>query len=225
MELTGTLVYDPVARATGKDRARIIRRHAQNLHVLTRAYTPYLQGKLRRTANIYDQLVADDSHFWIRDQSPAGPKHLARFYDFAKRLSETAVSEVPAMFSDLLTAQIARVEYDLILTRMNPNWAILQMDFESVRPWLEELRGQGLRISCSVWKPHVSVIRGEPRRNRWYVDEGKSFTIEVANKISKNRRGYYWLAAKCVALEQVRTSMGLAPRPSPPFHLTIGKAQ
>jgi len=225
MEITGTLVYDPVALATGRDRTRIIRRHIQELHVLTRAYTPYLKGRLRRTANKYDRFLQEDPFYWIRNHPVAPAGQIEAFYHFAKSVSE--LQDVPVLhdFTKLLRRTVKRVEDDLVLTRKNQNWAILRVDYENVRTFFKQIRADGTKISASVWGPHVSVIRGErrPDRKNWYVGDGQEFTVEVEETISCNRRGYFWLHAKSLLLEEVRTLMGLPPRPSPPFHLTIGK--
>lgn len=227
MEITGKLVYDPLALATGRDRKRIIRRHIQELHVLTRAYTPHLRGKLKRIANRYDQVLHDDPWFWLRSNPPADMKHIEEFYNFSKEVAEQTDINVSGDFSKLLNKYIRRVEEDLVITRKRSNWAILKVSRETIRPFFDQIRSDGTCISPSVWGPHISVIRGErrPNRDNWYVDHGKSFTITIDEKIKRNRKGYFWVHATSKELEKVRTSMGLPPRPSPPFHLTIGKLQ
>jgi len=228
MEHTGTLVYDPVARATGKDRARIIRRHAHELAGYCRIYVPYLEGKSRRCANDLDQLLLNDPNYWIRRKGQVSAANkLNRLYQHAQTLCTK--TELPAV-STLINDLVSKVEDQLVLTKKKPGWAILKLDHSSVEPYLQEIRGNGTRISCSVWGAHVSVMRGEHPQDKAALrqirarTEGKSFKIETRGEIRRNRQGYYWLDVRAPALEALRVELGLPPRPSPPFHLTIGKA-
>lgn len=224
MKIIGTLVYDPIARATGRDRTRIIRRNIQTLHTFTRAYTPYLQSNLLKAATKYDRIVHDDPHYWIRQKEPiADRRNISGFYKFATELSMHAELRVHPDITRLLKATVKTIEDDLIISRMDPGWAILRVDNESVRPWLEEIRSKGNHVSYSIWRPHISIIRGE-NGSSWNVEAGKNFTVEVKEEIRRNRRGYYWLDVNSTELEELRINMGLSPKPSPPFHLTIGKA-
>ena len=225
MELTGTLVYDPAARAKGKDRARIIRRHAHELASLARTYVPHLDGKSRKCANVLDHLLADDPHYWLRRKgqvSTAGK--LNQLLQHARGL--LGRTEYPEIQQEL-AAKLQLVDNQLVLTRKDPGWVILQVGLDSVEPYLDQIRADGTKIGCSVWGPHISVIRGEVqgfKTSHLYANNGRTVTIEVGSEIKQNRKGYYWLNAQSVELEKLRTDLGLPPRPRPPFHLTIGKS-
>jgi hypothetical protein len=224
MEITGTLVYDPVVRATGKDRARVIRRHAHVLAVCVRAYVPYLEGRERRIANQFDKLLHDDPNYWVRRKGSnvCTAKHLNQLLDHARDLR---LRREHPEFSLILVNTLNQIEDELILTRQDPGWAILKIDLSVLTPYLDEIRADGTAVSCSAWGPHCTVMRGEGPTNHalWGKYEGQEFQITTSDELRSNKAGYYWLNAQSRALENVRTELGLPPRPRPPFHLTIGK--
>lgn len=225
MQITGTLELDPKVIAVGKDRARIIRRHSQNIASLVRPYRPHLQGHQRRRANQLDELIFNDPNYWIRRKGAASEAHrLEHLLDHARHIVQEC-EEYPD-FRKMLAATLRQLDEDLILTRKDKGWAILRVDLSFVLPYLQQIRKQGKKISASAWGPHISVVRGEVRK--WTLTkrhglDGQRYTVEVDSQIRNNRNGYYWLDCKSRELENLRVQLGLPPRPSPPFHLTIGK--
>ena len=225
MQITGTLELDPKVVATGKDRTRIIRRHSQTIAALVRPYRSHLQGPQRRRANQLDELLFNDPNYWIRRKGAVSEaRKLENLLDHARHIIREC-KEYPD-FKKMLATTLHQLDEDLILTRKNEGWAILRVDLTHILPYLQKIRKEGKKISASAWGPHISVIRGEVRRwttTKRYCLDGKKYTVEVASEIRKNRSGYYWLDCKSKELENLRIRLDLPPRPSPPFHLTIGK--
>ena len=215
--------YDPETYATGKDRARVIRRYAHELAGLCRMYVPYLEGKQRRTANHLDTLLHDDPNVWIRRKGVVStPSQLNHLLQHAQGLQNR--DELPEVTTRIRNL-VYRINKETVLTRKDPGWAILRMDMADIEPYLQEIRASGQQISASVWGPHISVIRGETEYDPtlWKKYEGTTFNVEIVGELRRNNAGYYWLDVRAPELEAVRTELGLPPRPSPPFHLTIGK--
>lgn len=225
MNIIGTLELDPVVLATGKDRSRIIRRHSQMMAICVRAYVPHLDGHMRRRANQLDKLLHNDPNYWIRRKGQvSAPGQLENLLAHARTILDTQ-EEYPEVLR-LLRRAVFKVDEDMVQTRRELGWAILRVAPKHIRPFLDEIRADGTKISQSAWGPHISVIRGELRR--WTTSQkselnGKEFQVKLAENLRSNRRGYYWLDVESRELETLRTELGLPPRPSTPFHLTIGK--
>jgi hypothetical protein len=230
MKLTGVLDYNPITLATGKDRARIIRRHSHKLAGYCRMYVPYLQGKARKCGNDLDRLLANDPVYWVRRKGEVSDaSKLNKLYQHAQGLqSNTEIPEVSMLISKL----VYNIDQQLIVTSRKPGWAILRAESQSVGPYLQELRASGTKISSSAWGAHISVIRGElgsaakhpACKELLQKTQGSTYTVEVDGKVRKNLAGYYWLNVKAPELEALRVNLGLSARPKTPFHLTIGKA-
>ena len=226
MNITGKITLDPVVLAEGKDRARVIRRHAQVLAACCRPYLPHLEGKNRRLANKLDDLLSRDPSYWIRRQG----QNISTAQNLDKLLAHAHVcreiEKYPAIKTALLST-LQTIDASMVLTKQDPGWAIMKVDRDHIRPYLEEIRASGTQISCSAWGAHISVIRGELQQ--WGLKQkheinAMSFQVTVKTTIRQNRRGYYWLDVQSKDLEELRLHLGLPPRPRPPFHLTIGKA-
>lgn len=227
MEIKGTLDFDPVILATGKDRSRIIRRHSQMIASLVRPFVPHLQGSVRRRANQLDKLLYDDPNYWIRRKDAVSTTdQLENLFGHAKDILQLEVSQQYPELLKLLRKTINKVQEDFVLTRQRPGWAILRIDKKYLIPHLDNIRSDGTQISCSAWGPHISVVRGET--SHWKTRQkqaynGKTYSVTLSDKLRSNRKGYYWVDCQSKELEKLRMQLGLPPRPSPPFHLTIGK--
>ena len=139
-----------------------------------------------------------------------------------------SIAEINTGFREihLLKQVVAEVDSKLILNNNNQGWAILVVQSPQIKNKLKSLRSQGIHISGSLWGPHVSVVRGERVNNAWKRYENHVFEIEVnLDETKQNKQGYYWYGCQSRQLEIIRLELGLPPRPSIPFHLTIGKAQ
>lgn len=225
MQITGKLELDPKVLATGKDRTRIIRRHSQMIATCVRPYVPHLQGHDRRRANQFDQLLLDDPNYWIRRKGAVSEAYqLENLLKHARSILQSQ-EEYPEI-KKLLQNTVKQLDEDLVLTRQDRGWAILRVETKHVLPHLQSIRADGTHVSLSAWGPHISVIRGELRRwknSQKFNLHGKEFTVELGDTLRQNRKGCYWLDCQSRELEDVRVQLGLPPRPSPPFHLTIGK--
>jgi len=225
MQITGKLKLDPQVLATGKTRIRIIRRHSQQLAICARAYVPHLENSTRRKANQLDQLLVDDPNYWIRRKGKISEAHkLESLLEHAREIAQTQ-NNYPEI-KKILQDTIKQIDSSLVLTRQDKGWAILNVSKSTILPYLKSIRNTGVRINTSVWGPHISVIRGELSHweaSQMHMLDGMKFEVEIGDTIRKNRSGYHWLTVKSRRLENLRSELDLPPRPSPPFHLTIGK--
>jgi hypothetical protein len=224
MKFTGEISYDPVTQATGKARAAAIRREAHELANLCRVYRPLLRGPQARISNQLDELLCNDPHYWTRQGSNCcTANQLDKLLSHAQHLQW---DQAYPQFTKAIASKLKVIDQKLILTREELGWLIIRVSRKSIEPFLQEIRADGTRIQCSVWGPHISVVRGENKaafHRNWEALKGQRFTLEVSEQI-RSGRGYKWLSINATAgLSKVRTDLGLNPNPRTPFHLTLGK--
>lgn len=216
MQVTGKLRYSPVVCAEGKKLLQIQAQYVDRILEQLFRDINVLRGKTLVQARI---LLTD----YIQDPHQNNPKRsLESRKDFIQRVifvGYLATPSSPAM--QVLIKDL--YEEDLILTRRSKWWAILDIPAEIVDEARKDLYDSGIKTSPSLWGPHCTVIRGEPFTGG--PPEGTEYNILVGDKIRHNKDGYFWLDVKSEELETLRTDLNLPPRPSPPFHITIGKRQ
>jgi hypothetical protein len=222
MKITGKCNYDPVALATGKDRTRIIRRHAHTLAIASLSFQPFLDGRMRKISNQLSATVHADPYYWVRNKYPfASAEELERLLEHSREL----LNQVPTAFTNLLQTTIAKIESELIVTRQSPGWAILNICYSDIAEHFKKIKREHRDLQISAWSPHCSITRGETPQHpqHWCKYQDAEIKIEIQPDVHKNKKGYFWLNVVSKDLEKIRTELGLPPRPSPPFHITIGK--
>jgi hypothetical protein len=229
---TGTIIYEPKIMASGKTRRAIIRRHAHNIFIETTRYLPILTGKLLKSSRKFIEAYKENPFYWIsRGNSAVGEDTLDELLKLAKAIPNLSQNSDAPNYIDptYIVTALKIMENDMIIkSKTNgETWCILKVDLKTIQEQLEGLRTAGVNISGSAWGPHVSVIRAEkidPEIWAQRPDEGKLITFELGN-LRHNKNGYYWYDIESRELELFRIQHGLSPRPTPPFHLTIGKVQ
>jgi hypothetical protein len=75
-----------------------------------------------------------------------------------------------------------------------------------------------------LWGTHVSAIRGEEPANKdlWGHDWGK-IDLWHTNTIRYDNGCHAWLDVWCPKLHEIREALGLPPKETQHFHLTLGR--
>lgn len=110
-------------------------------------------------------------------------------------------------------------------TKFNEGWAIVTFDCDICKyyQWFLNQRFN-IKLSASVWGPHVSFIRGEESSNWSELKQkydGTEITISLDPAMKTNGR-HWWLRAECSALKDMRVEMGLVRDNPVGLHLTVG---
>ena len=230
---TGTVYYEPKIMASGKTRRAIIRRHAHNIFIEAVRYLPLLSGKPLKTLRKFIEAYTANPYYWLSRGNSAVSEEtldelikLARFIVSLPHPSEETWKNIDPVY---MANALKLMETDMIIKSKTDGeaWCILKVDLKTIQEQLEGLRTAGVNISGSAWGPHISVIRGEkvdPEIWATYPDAGKIITFELKD-LRHNKNGYYWYDVESRELELLRIQHKLSPRPTPPFHLTIGKVQ
>ena len=104
-------------------------------------------------------------------------------------------------------------------------WAIAAMQDRSIaayyQHWIWELFR--CKLTDSAWKPHCTIIRGEPPRftERWGKAQNASVLINYSPEVWTNGK-HWWLPAASTDVTELRKYLGLKPDPTVPLHITIG---
>lgn len=81
------------------------------------------------------------------------------------------------------------------------------------------------KINNSIWKEHITIIRGEeiPEEKKiyWNKYNNKEIEFEYSNKIYTNGM-FYWLQIYSHLLLDLREELGLSRELTVPLHLTLG---
>lgn len=111
-------------------------------------------------------------------------------------------------------------------------WLLLTADPEIVKYYSWLARTWGIAIEAgSRHGPHISVVKGERVKNKslWFKwaaasRQGKAPKIKFKYSNQLRHNGYHaWLDVQAPALSEIRTQLGLKPKPYHSFHLTIGR--
>lgn len=86
------------------------------------------------------------------------------------------------------------------------------------------LKETGVKLATSSWGPHISFIRGEPPpyEEFWKVYNGEIVDFFYYPPCIPGNT-HWTIPVQCKRLEDIRTELGLEPRPSIDFHITVGK--
>lgn len=216
--MKGTIVYEPIVLATGKTRRSILRKHAHNIFcdlkdsgipIRSPPANIWWQGKITEFEN--------NSQLWISRKHPIEEFELEVLLQIAQRINT---------YHPLSSLQAYEKALVLKQNIDNSRWCILQVERSIIQSKVLELRSAGINISGSAWGPHISVVRGETCEEAIWKSrllEGQSIEFTLETNIRQNKQGYYWYNCASVQLEDLRIQLGLSPRPSPPFHLTLGR--
>lgn len=230
---TGTILYEPKIMASGKTRRAIVRRHAHNIFIEAVRYLPLLSGKPSKTLRKFIEAYTVNPHYWLSRGNSAVSEEtldelikLARFIVSLPHPSEETWKNIDPVY---MANALKLMETDMIIPSKTDGeaWCILKVDLKTIQEQLEGLRSAGINISGSAWGPHISIIRGETVDKELFKEHPQELTkinFELG-ALRHNKQGYYWYDIECPELEQLRISFRLSPRPTPPFHLTIGKVQ
>ena len=229
---TGKIIYEPKIMASGKTRRAIVRRHAHNIFIEAIRYLPALTGKPLKTLKKFIEAYKENPFYWIsRGNSAVSEEILSELIKLARSITQITQSEEAASYIDpqFMISALKTMETDMIIPSKTDGeaWCILQVDLKTIQEQLEGLRKAGVNISGSAWGPHISIVRGEKvNPGTWvtFPDADKLINFELGT-LRHNKNGYYWYDLECRELELLRIQLGLSPRPTPPFHLTIGKVQ
>lgn len=69
---------------------------------------------------------------------------------------------------------------------------------------------------CTVVNGKFDDVRKHPY---WAAHHGAKINFEYNNCIKTNGN-YYWLTVRCPRLEEIRSELGLAPKPKWEWHIT-----
>jgi hypothetical protein len=107
-----------------------------------------------------------------------------------------------------------------------PWWVILQCDPEIVRYYQHIFyKLYFKKLQTAVWNSHISLVRGEKPKitDAWKKFDGKivEFNYEYNGVFLGNGKHYY---LKCWSkeFENIRTSLGLHPKPVINYHISVG---
>lgn len=222
------MTYDPVVHASGRRRITILRSFAQRLVVtcllsidLLDRDTPWYRYLNKRQAENLNH-----PHLWEGKPRAVSPQKVINLHDFALKL----INVLPDSWQrHQLQELLAEIEAALITPRRRDTtgWAILTVARESVQPYIDILQEEHTKIlNVPAWGPHVTVVRGEPSQNWGHrAAERISFKVETTpvRRIQRRakRKAYWWLPVASQELQDLRTYLGLRPRPYPDFHLTL----
>jgi len=110
--------------------------------------------------------------------------------------------------------------------KFEPYWLILKTSSE-LNAYYQSmiLQKYDVRFKQTVWGSHISVVRGTvpPKLDLWNRYQGKVIKFSYSNDIRYSAGGFFHIPVESKELEEIRISLGLTPRPSPNFHLTIGR--
>jgi hypothetical protein len=132
------------------------------------------------------------------------------------------------MVKSLIHASIGRVLYDprSEKTAFKPWWVILQCDKEIVRYYQHIFyKLYWKKLQTPVWQSHLSIVRGEePQlKNNWGKWHGKYIEYEyIYDGHFENNGIYFWLKARSLQLNTIREELGIDPKPTMDFHISIG---
>lgn len=122
------------------------------------------------------------------------------------------------------------LDSSLIITGVRPNWAILELPFSAIEESRKEIEKKyGQKPAVSNWGPHITVVRGEratikcgDKPKNWELRTGEKFEVTITSKIQEGKNRYFYQDVECPELEILRKDLGLRPKPTPDFHITIG---
>lgn len=225
----GQVIYSPRIMASGKTKRAIIRRHAQTLFIECVRYLPALTGKPLKALKRFMTLYQENPYYWLsRGNSAVAEEELDELIKLTK-ICQSLEQKDYQVDKEPLEQALKNLEYDSIIPSKTDgqNWVILKVDLRTVEEELKGLRAAGVNISGSAWGPHISIVRGEEvPPMAWDLKPLANSIIEFElGKFRHNKQSYYWYDIECPGLEEVRTSLFLSPRPTPGFHLTLGKIQ
>ena len=107
-----------------------------------------------------------------------------------------------------------------------PWWVLLLCDNEIPSYYNYWLKKRGVYIEkYSLYGSHVSLVKGEKivNKNIWKKHHKKKVVFEYSHTIFDNGK-HWWLLAKSPFFAQIRTELGLSPKPyNFNFHLTVGR--
>jgi hypothetical protein len=81
------------------------------------------------------------------------------------------------------------------------------------------------KLQPPAWKEHITIIRNEepPEANKVLWEKYANKPVEFAYSAVPDTDGLFvWLHVECSLFESLREELGLSPKPTIPFHLTIG---
>lgn len=213
--------------ASGKTKRAIIRRHAHDIFIEIIRYLPLLSGKPLKSIKTFITAYQNNPYYWLsRGNSAVSEDELDELMKLS-RICEDIANPEELVSKNLLAQRLQALEQDLIIPSKTDgqNWVILKVDLRTVEEQLKSLRAAGVNISGSAWGPHISLVRGEQVDfTLWSTQPSAGAKIDFElGKFRHNKQGYYWYDIECINLEAIRISLGLSPRPSPSFHLTLGK--
>lgn len=217
----GRLLYDPKIYATGKNRRAIVRRFAPDVFAECTKNLHLLKGKHSKGLRSLIEAHLTNPFYWIaRGNSAASEDSLDTIMSIAEHLM-TDSKVLPGLDHVMERFKAACI----IESHEKEQWIIVRVPPDVVKEQLDGLRSAGVRISGSAWGPHISVLRGETLSEELWSSRphnGESIEFELGN-FRHSRQGYYWYEVTSQRLEDFRIELGLSPRPTPPFHITIGK--
>lgn len=226
--MRGQIEFDPKILATGKTRRAILRKYGHDFFIESVKYLPYLTGKPRKIVlSLLEAYVQNPHLFLVRGNSSINEDQLEELLKIQYYIKDKVKCDFdPSTLCTLL----AKYEQELVIDAHDKErWIILKVQDQIVKEQLENLRAAGINICGSAWGPHISLVRNEKvDTDTWVMAKIKnnlySPTLEFTlGTLRHNKQGYYWYEVRSLELEEFRTKLGLSPRPTPPFHLTLGK--
>jgi hypothetical protein len=123
---------------------------------------------------------------------------------------------------------LKELEAKLCRTKTKPWTAIVRVDNPKfMEQCQQKLRHKNKIVTPSAWGPHVTLVRGEHPTSQgeilWGFRQNQQVNLWVDSDLKTNHRGYWWVDIKSKELNKYRKELGLNPRPTIQFHLTIGK--
>lgn len=101
----------------------------------------------------------------------------------------------------------------------DPLWARLVTDEGVLTYYTWFLQRKGIRLEKPKHGSHISVIRGE--LSGIALASGGTFDFCYGDLVTNGK--HWWLEVRSPAIEAMRVSLGLTPRPKAGLHLTLGR--
>jgi hypothetical protein len=119
-----------------------------------------------------------------------------------------------------------RIRYSTPKSQGGNGWVVIDCPFDimfyynRICNWLLWTGG---RITYPLHGSHITVVSGkhtECDESNWGYRDGEYVDFEYGTIHGED--GYYWLPVRCEAAVDIRTKLGLDPKPFWNYHLTVG---
>lgn len=224
MFITGTIIYDPVHRVSEKKEFAVRRTYLITGLKLLLETLPHSPPASKVGKAILTAYLDNPSQYLPTVRNRISNQMVEDIYRYLGTVASSGMKPEPVA----LQAYIQELETRLCRTKTKPWTAIIRVDNpEFMEQYRQKLKYENVTVTPSAWGPHITLIRGEQPTPQgeifWGFREGQTVDLQVMSTPKTNHRGYWWIDIKCKELNEYRKELGLNPRPTIQFHLTIGK--